>query len=452
MAYYYVKNGLTGTGDQGRYASKQTGAFPTTTGGYPTILATFSATTPPASGDFICVSDSHTNTSGPAGTWAGPTGNTDAPIVIISVADANCDQHSAGASEEAAAGGGANTPIEGLITTVGLDITSGNHILVTSMGFTFINGNMGFWGGDLLYPTDDGVKIELINSNLTCINLATQPMLAFDSPTVFSMRGGSIISTAGGDGFVDSLTAQSFGLGGSVVSFVGVDLSIVDTILFKDVGQSLIVDDKAIIEVIGCKLHANVVALNEPLRSSGQSLLMTNSAATSGAAEYQYQYTTRGGDVNDETSIYRDSSTAFPSGEKTSLKCVSLAEASIGTPFFFDFPTRFADLSLSGTLRIYLQSNTQLYDSDVWAEVIYADGTNGHQPNYLSTRHDNLLDTNGTELSTNTQAWSGTAQTYQYHIDLDTTADPGGKGYPTVRVYVAKASTTIYFDSELVVT
>ena len=67
------------------------------------------------------------------------------------------------------------------------------------------------------------------------------------------------------------------------------------------------------------------------------------------------------------------------------------------------------------------------------------------------------MDTNGTALTTDTgSTWkdgaSDLAGYNEYYIDMDTfTNDPGSDGYPIIRVYVAKASTTIYFDSEVVI-
>ena len=48
MAYYYVKNGGTATGDAGRYATQQTGSFATlgTANYYNDIITAIAATTP----------------------------------------------------------------------------------------------------------------------------------------------------------------------------------------------------------------------------------------------------------------------------------------------------------------------------------------------------------------------------------------------------------------------
>ena len=59
MAFYYVKNGGTATGDTGRFGAKQTGSFAVlgASSTYATITGALAATTAPVSGDFIVCSD-----------------------------------------------------------------------------------------------------------------------------------------------------------------------------------------------------------------------------------------------------------------------------------------------------------------------------------------------------------------------------------------------------------
>ena len=85
MAYYYVKSGGTATGDDGRYASQQTGSFAAlgASGYYDNISAAIVATTPPILGDFINPSDLHFHSYGGIGqTFAGD-------FILASVDDVN---------------------------------------------------------------------------------------------------------------------------------------------------------------------------------------------------------------------------------------------------------------------------------------------------------------------------------------------------------------------------
>jgi hypothetical protein len=205
-------------------------------------------------------------------------------------------------------------------------------------------------------------------------------------------------------------------------------------------------------EFIGCKLNASLTGFWEETKEHlNHRIKVANSSSTSAGAEYQYHEGGYGGEVDEDTSIYRDGSTAFPSATKISLKCVTNADATPASPFWFDFPTRYAKLSdaTSDQITVYLYTDTQLYDSDVWIEAVYPDDTTKQLYNYQSTRHTDIMDTNGTELTTNTEAWTGTAKTYKYQVTMDTAAG-GSDCYPIIRCYVAKASITIYFDSEVV--
>ena len=90
MAYYYVKNGGTATGDAGRYASQQTGSFAAlgVGGYYPDLAAAIAATTSPVADDFILVSDLHSSAISTNRTITGLIPNV---FFVVFVNDANLD-------------------------------------------------------------------------------------------------------------------------------------------------------------------------------------------------------------------------------------------------------------------------------------------------------------------------------------------------------------------------
>ena len=53
----------------------------------------------------------------------------------------------------------------------------------------------------------------------------------------------------------------------------------------------------------------------------------------------------------------------------------------------------------------------------------------------------------GTTLTTNTEAWTGRTTENRYQIDIDTSGDAGADCVPRIRLYIAKASSTIYLDT-----
>jgi hypothetical protein len=178
-------------------------------------------------------------------------------------------------------------------------------------------------------------------------------------------------------------------------------------------------------------------------------LLVVNSSDTSAAAEYQYYYRAGQSQVEDETGIYRDGSTAFPSGQRISLKCITGADIAPSMPFEFEAPTRFAELSgAADTMRLYLMSSSTLTDVDVRVEAWYPDGTVKNQYNLVENANFDPFAT-GTALTTNTEAWTGRTTENRYQIDLDTAGDAGADCVPIIRIYVSKPSTTIYFDTTM---
>lgn len=438
MAYYYVLD--TGSSTTAGGTTKQTGAFSGLAAaavyGSVADAITYGAT----SGDFICVSDSHAFSSGSNITWTGPT--TGDPLNIVSVDDTACeDEKTATAAQETTTSGG-DIIIQNRVSLHGLYLKSVDH-------FNFQNAHAHFAknctfeatsaGGDAPKITGDGAVFHWVNCDF----------LAVSGTTCEINNGAQLIMDGGSLTHVTHFTYRSFINGGAVIKWTGVDLSTITGTIFEDVGSHATDDDMINITMTNCTLNASPPAyFNETLESTGHRLVATGCGSGS---EVEYAFTTisYGGRVDDDTAFYRDDSLAYPSGQQVSLKCVTDANATPAAPFWFDAPTRYADLvdTAKDTIRIYLLSSATLYDSDVWAELIYPDGTNRHIPNFLTTRHTNILDTNGTALTANTDTWTGHTSENRYQIDLDTSSDPGSDCVPIIRLYIAKASTTIYFDT-----
>jgi hypothetical protein len=433
MAYYYVKN--TGSSTTAGGTTIQSGPFSglAATAVYASIkdAILYGAT----SGDFICVSDIHSNLAGETFTYIGPVGGA-AFLYMVSVDDTACDTYKkATAAQEGSNVSTNNVNWNGRISSFGLWWYSDQGLAAGVSASAYfnnctieVNDNGSYFG-----CIGDGGYISFKNG-------------AFIGGGYMSASGGSVVEVIGGTvDTIASVVGGGFTAGGGTMKFFGVDLSTAASYLVAVVGSSD-GDDAMNVEFSRCKLHADVAVLQETLIGPRMRVTVTNSTSVSAEAEYQYSVVSFGAQVEDIDTIYRAGSTAFPSGQKTSLKCTTLSTCATASPFWFDCPTRYAELSntASDTLRVYLQSAVVLYDSDVWLEATYPDGTTKQLPHYVNTRHTEILDTNGTPLGTNTQAWVG-ALAYKYHIDIDTSGNAGADCWPTIRVYVAKPSATIYF-------
>jgi hypothetical protein len=268
------------------------------------------------------------------------------------------------------------------------------------------------------------------------------------------MLGGSVTTTTGG---VTTLFNGNFGLGGATVVFNGVDISGITGTLLANVGASASVEDIINVSFDQCKIDSGVAFTNETFKHISHRAIFTRCSSSSADAEYQYHLHTFGGDVDDDSAVFRNEDEAFTeSNQKISYKIVTNSDASLGSPLWLDFPVlRYSELSAGATdtLRFYLTSNTALTNKDIYIEISYPDGTNKQTPNFLSSPSVTVggtldLMATGTTLTTDsTSTWTG-GLTNKYQIDLNTSVDVGADCLPIVKVYITKPSVTIQIASE----
>ena len=454
MAYYYIKNGGTATGDAGRATTARTGSFATMgASAYYNNLdllldTALSGLTAPASGDVVCVSDQH-NYSQSANNELFYGVLAERGLTVMSVDDTACNTYKAGATEDSTAlGGSRDMVMYRNIIWLGMTLGPADWTNFTNATHhTFYDCRLNFASGNGISMEGDGATVRLFNTDIE-FEGATSYMRV-SAAGYFEWNYGQLIGTS-----LNQFTNAGFVSGGGTVKLRNVDLSSVTGDIIDVAGSDFTNDDMILIELSNCKLNASVTIMNEnPVRRC-QRILVTNSASSSGSAEHQYMFQTAGGKVESDTSKYRDNTTAFPSTETVSLKCTTLTNVAQEQPFEFDFPgTRFAELSStsSDVLRIHFLCANALDDGDVWAEVYYPDGTNEHESNLAQSVASSTtviapdpFRTAGS-LSTNTETWTGRTTENRYHIDLDTSGNAGADCVPHIRVYIGKASETIYF-------
>lgn len=439
MAYYYVKSGGTATGNGGRYASKQTGTFAGlgASGYYSTLAGAYAATTAPTSGDFVCVSNSHTETTTSL-TVSGPTSG--GAIFIVTVSDTAIDTSVAAGSSQFAT---TNTQIIGRHFLYGLYISVDNDF---SPGTTGASNSTIYMEKCTISPSGTTDNFIYMPQDSQTVRAIECTFIGGDANTRMELLGGGYLDIRGSSfsGVTEQLTNGGFVNGGGTLRVTGCDLSSITGTLIKDVGNSSTIDDTIDVFISNCKLSASLTGYtNETFENYGQRVTVVGSGSGA-AAEYQYHTVAYGGTVDESTTIYRDSATPFPSGQKISLKAVTDSNASKGLPFWFDFPTRFVDLpsASSNVLSLYILSASTLTNVDVWASLYYADGTNIHISNVVTSQQPPLA--TGAALTTNSESWTGYTSQNRYQIDLDTSVDPGSACVPTIRVYIGKPSATIY--------
>ena len=462
MAFFYVKNDGTASGDSGRYSAEQTGSFSSigTSGYYPNISSALSATTSPTGGDYIIVSDLHDfDSSSTAITIATPNNTLGVSIVCVSDDDVEVYRTSEGqrARELTSVGNSADVTINGSFNIYGMEFSSVDNIQLR------VDGGSGSFNDTKFIIATPGILQmsgqlpKTLNDCEIALNHASASF-NIDGPDVVVNRG-KVSTTASS---VNNLSVAGFRNGGSSVKFNSVDLSAVSGVLIANVGSVIGTDDRIDVFFDLCKLSSTVVRTNEDFKSVHQRVLTTRCSDEPERVEYQYGLTAIGGLVDDDSVIVRSEDPAFAaSGVKISYKAVTNSDASTPTPLWFEFPNpRYAELSnpSSDTLRLYLVSQDTLTSKDVWVVASYPGATDKTKANYVSSGNtpswaastDPL--SNGVALQPdNGSNWLDSGSPLigynEYYIDVDTSLFSGSNAVPCVRVFISKPNATIQFSS-----
>jgi len=341
MAYYYVKSGGTaaiGT-NAGRYTKQQTGSFASIgdAGYYNCITDAIGALTVPAGGDYICVSSAHAYSTSAQVSYTGISLRTSDSHFLVTVSDS-------------AAG------------TLALAGQAQEHVTGGTSDVSFSSGQWLAYG--IWFKSDDNINFsfnqtaefekctfEVTGTTDIVANFTTNTMgMRFVECTFIGVSGAFVdFGSAGEKTFIrctfgDGTFTNCYFIAGAGdrVNFIDCDLSnltsssIITNLDGTSVGGSQI-------QFLGCKMPASPTF--GLIAKAGTSILLANSSNTSAAAEYQYRYIAMGGQVESNTSIYRTATTAFPSGQKISLRCDTDTYAYQARPFRFKLPGTFAALS-----------------------------------------------------------------------------------------------------------
>lgn len=453
--FYVVKSGGTATADLGRATTQPTGSFASRGAAnyYADIASAWAATTTPTNGDIFLISEDHAESGGSNRALDGLNGLTSDGIRYITVDDSNMDQAAArpaSAQFEATGSvdvtwGGVNERVflHNLYMKAGDDIRSNganSHLRAEGCMFETVGS------ADISVSLTSYSYAELVNCDVK-VGHDTGIPFEVSSGSHLRMIGGSVVTAATSSRL---LSSGSFQAGGGIAEFIGVDLTAVSgasAYLLWGLGSSASYD---VIQVtfIGCQLATGLADIVEDdLYGANKRVQAFNCSGLSADAEYQYYVNCDQSIAQENTSIYRTGSAAFPDSEQQiSIQVDTAAHCSRYNPFWIDLPAMFAALSSasSNKLQIYLlSSDSGLTDQDVWAEVIYKHGTTKHVPVFLSTVNSDPL-ASGTALTSDSTAWTGRTSETRYVIELDTSGTAGMDGYPIVRLYFGKASLTAY--------
>lgn len=446
-AYYYVKSGGTGTGNTGRFTSKQTGSFTTmgSTVYYPTITAALAATTPPISGDFILESNSSSNSA--AGfTFTLPTGT---GIFIESVSDTACDTYSAGAAYSTTGGNvtifdnngyikGFNFTSTGALRMGNSNSLSGvqvyelcNFIASGAGGTPTVN--MGVFSTSLA-----GAKVIWKNCNLKFGGAAGGFIMA---QADFQWLGGSI--TAGSTAITGALFQGATGYNCNILvtavdyTNLGVAAYFFDATSSPGTYRGVLYD---------CQLPTSWTGvLVKNATAKGQRFEMYN--CDNGNTNYKIWIEDYQGTLRDETSKYL---TAGETDGTTHIawKITTNANASPASGGFWTPPCAILYTSTGSKTATYeLLTDGQLSDQDVLLSSVYMGSASFPLGTYVDTNSDFLAGSANLTAGVGTGSWNSTAGIGSpTSSKVASTFTVNQKGFAIERIVVTKPSITLYVN------
>lgn len=452
--YFYVKNGgtasvatATATTDP---TTKRTSTWSATAADhFPDIATAFLGddTVAPVNGDYIIVSDAHTESQTTIQDWFSIDGASYGIVNVISVDNANQDTYSAGGTMSSTADIRVqNAKLYGL--TITLTGAATNILADGSFGVNspncytaFVNSTISCECTGIIFDLQgqDGCSLELFNCTIDkATNVNGELILLSGGASLKAYDTNFTVSSSGAyDSILDSITGSN---GSGLCVLTGCDLSVFDEALAIINSAS----DAMRIEIIDCILHSAFSIV-----SSGEFFHPNQSALISGSDDTKadgYAYQTMYGIATSEYTIARAQSSPMTIEDNNmSIKVVTTSDATVNTPFVIDFPASFSDLSTFDTISIFCAGSAQLTDADVKVEILYRNTTsNVDTTSTISVAHDPLA--TGTNLTLDTDSiWTGSPTNKQL-INVTTTL--GIACVPIIRIYVYKPSATIYFDTE----
>jgi hypothetical protein len=186
--------------------------------------------------------------------------------------------------------------------------------------------------------------------------------------------------------------------------------------------------------------------------STGQRFEMHN--CDSGDTNYRLWVQEYAGSIKSETTLVRtggasDGVTSY-SLVMTSTANANAAVAPLVSPEIAIWNDAVGS-SKTVTVEILRDSATNLTDGEIWLEVQHL-GTSGFPlSSFVSDAKSDVLATSA-DQATSSETWTTTGMTNPNTQKLSVTFTPQEKGYFQAKVYLAKASTTVYIDPKLVVT
>ena len=455
MAFYYVKNGGTATGDAGRATTARTTSFTTmgVTTYYESILDVCSGAVPTTtitSGDLIMCSDLHDITHAAATDIDIPDG-----VRVYSVDDTSSNVYKRGAWER----GLSTLRLIGSLSTIfskGVSYDSENVLEVCA-----ITEARGRFEDCELFNSKVGARVMILSgSDGTACDLRDVDINFAHIGSRFSVTNGGTLNIKGGSVLFNTTNLIDAGSnGGARVRIEDCDMSVCTGTL-TDGGASS--SDNVLIEVNRCKIGSGFggtsAASKESFRNGG--LKMTSCDVGDGF--YILDHILETGQVTTETAIYRTLGATYDGTNNFSLEYVNDSTASVINPVEFELFNGWIDTAdfttdIEFKVHFAVDGSSVALDSDEFYIVVeHADGADNALGVVVSTEPDPIPLATGTAPTTETSLWTGLGGTNKQMsvsttITIGTTAGTIASGVVRITAVSTNASQTVFVDPDPVI-
>ena len=408
MAIYYVKNGGTATGDNGRVTTARTSTWNASTADYyDSIYDVFAGgvpTTAPVAGDFVYCSSSHNKDY---------TVDTDLEIstgvTVISVDNANQENYLKGAQETTSTLKNLtlfSTTTTGVYCAEGVIFKASNDLFICGGENSkavltdcelFLTGTSAL---DYMTITEkDGCRIIFNNVELNFNNSGQSVELR--NGCVFEWNGGALNNSI-------AYLFEISGFGGCLVYLNNLDLTNITSAVSKLLGSASA--DLTTINVNKTKLASGIVLDDSTPVMYGSKICGTSLGISDFDAYHYFNEISLQGDVSEDTAIYRDAGSTYDGTNEFSCEMIGNANTSLHDSLKFELANFYidtADYTTDITFTIHLARNngTLLQDDEFWIEIEHPDGADNALGVLVDTKSAPL--TAGTNLTDETGGWTG---------------------------------------------
>lgn len=254
---------------------------------------------------------------------------------------------------------------------------------------------------------------------------------------MINFNGGSIALT--GSSPTTAFVGNS-GMGG-IFTIRDCDLSGLSGNLF-----SVPVNNTDIFYLENCKLNAAATMTTGSYNSPGAAMVRIHNC-NSGAVNYGFYQGDYSGTVQQDTATI-NAAGASNGTQGVSMKAVTSANAKYSFPLALPEIAQWQDTTGSSkTATIEIAGAATLTTADIWVELEYLGSSAAPLGSLVGATPDPLA--TPTNITTSTATWSGSPAAKQ---KLQVTFTPQMKGVVKARVFVAKASATVYVDPLITIT